>query len=834
MSPSRALTKTSKKGSSGIPRMYETAVRYHEAGYTVASCRLRWKTDTGKKDVNFATAWKGCTRNNCLIDYVDDAHNGLAIVTGEMSDVIVIDCDRKQPDKDGVAKWTSMVDENGGLPGVMVAHSANNGVHIYFSLSKSKAAGLKNPRNRAGFNIDGKEYDIDVRGEGGIVLCPPTTYERGEYTWTTEFKPSSELPACPPWLIAHLNKGGTGKGNKIALVGHDDEEIHVAHGSYEKLKGDDQGPVLKRIKTSLAMTGDNESIYTHSIKLNGETLYIFRVQGPRVCPYGVHHNGSNNFSVIQRDNDLLYRCHGTQCDSKIPKILTSVPFPEHIRNSVAYAVDAQDQSVYEGLDLRYTSQKFKEMDRGGAELFAKMYSTSQRIVYSEREFYIWNGKLWATDDEGKRVATVMSHQLQGALLRFTSRLTQAIHDETDEDEKRKLLNLKPEKPQNWTKASSVKQPLIFLKDCLNNDDFVKLLGSERDVLCVDNGVVDLQTGELHAHHPKFFCHTALEVQWRGLSFPTDQVDDFMTDIFNDDREAIGFMQRMLGYGITGHTKEEVMAIFYGRGGNGKGVLAQMLGALLGDYFVTMSKDCVIKNDRGTSKGGATPHLAELRQKRIAICDESEEQEKLDDASIKMATGGSNINCRFLYGNPISFTPTHLPVLMTNHRPVFNTEDDAVIRRMITVPFVNQYKSADKFDSTDPTHRHGDLGLKDRMVSQPVLEQLLVWLVKGAMDWYRRGGLGPRPPLLDAAMKEYIAENDILGQFISQFCVRKRDHKVETKAFKQQYESAMEICVSSQALAKSMRARGFDRKQIRTDAGKPWYFVGITTQDDANM
>ena len=807
--------------------MYDTASDYQQKGYTVASCSLGWNAKDSRKDLNFCRAWKGVTHNNCLDDFIDDAHNGLVIITGPRSDVIVVDCDRKQKDKDGVAKWEELLERHGPINEATVARSANGGLHIYFNLSKSISMGLKNGRNRTGMNIEGRDYDIDVRGDGGIVLCPPTIYERGAYKWLQPLRPAEDLPPCPPWLIEILNKGPSGKGRM--QIAETDEDVHVMHGSYQRVDDGEQGHVLKRIKTSLAMSGDIDSIYTHCLKRDGHLLYVFRVQGPRVCPYGVQHNGSNNFSVMQRGSDLLYRCHGTECSAKIPKIMTSVPFPEHIRNATAFSVDPQDQSVYEGLDLKYTSQKFKENDRGGAELFAKMYSVSQRIVYSEREFYVWNGKLWGKDDEGKRVATVMSHQLQGAFIRFTARLNQAIHDETDEEEKRKLIALLPDKPVAWTKASSVKQPLIFLKDGLCNPDFVNLLGSERDVLCCDNGVIDLRTGELHAHHPRFLCHTALTVQWRGLDFDTSQVDDFFADIFNGDVEVIAYMQRLLGYGITGHTREEVMAIFYGAGGNGKGILNQMLQSLLKDYYCTMSKESEIKNDRASAKNAATPHLAELRQKRIAVCDESEDQEKLDDASIKLATGGSGINCRLLYSNPITFTPSHLPVLMTNHKPILNVEDGGMLRRLITVPYANNYKPPNEFDPTDPTHRLRDNTLKERMMSVPVLEQFLVWLVRGAIEWYHVGGLGPKPPALDAAMREYMEENDILGQFVSQFCTRKRGARVETKLFKQQYEMCMEVTVSAQGLAKSMRARGFEKKQIRSEAGRENVFIGIEMQ-----
>lgn len=811
--------------SSACRAMYAVARDYHDIGYTVATCKIKANAQTHKKELMFVRAWHGATRSNCLEDFIDDSHNGLVIVTGHHSDLIVVDCDRKDPSKDGVNKWNELIAKHGAVPSAPVVKSASGGLHIYFSMAKSLANGLKNARNRTGLSIEGHEYDIDVRGEGGIVIAPPSEYERGRYTWQRPLCNRDELPPCPPWLIDELNKGHVPRSNRLAIT-NSDEQVSVAHGTYQQAEADDQGPVVHRIKSYLGMTGDTSSVYTHTLRSGTDMLHVFRVQGPRVCPYGVAHRGSNNFSVIQRSGDLLYRCHGTECSGKVPKLMSSLPFDEMIRNSVAFPVDARDQTVYDGLDLKYTSQKLKEADRGGAELFAKMYATSQRIVYSEREFYIWNGKLWSKDDEGKKVATVMSHQLQGAFIRFNARLKQAIHDETDEEEKRRLLMLEVEKPQNWTKASSVKQPMIFLKDCLFNQDFCKLLGSNKDVICVDNGVIDLKSGELSAHHPKFFCHTSLPTFWKGLDFPTPDIDAFMLDIFNEDREAIAYLQRLLGYGISGHTREEVFAIFWGQGGNGKGILNQMLQALLGDYYVTMSKDCIIKNDRGTSKAAASPHMAELRQKRIAVCDESEDQEKLDDGSIKMATGGSDINCRFLYGNPISFTPTHLPILMTNHKPTIDTDDKAVLRRLILVPFPNQYKTPEEFDPTNPTHRPRDNTLKERLSTDQVKEQLLVWLVKGSIDWYRVGSLGCKPELFNAAIKEYMIENDLLGQFITDFCVKKRSGHVETKQFRLQYESAMEVSVSSQALVKSMRNRGFIKKQIMIDGVRGMYFAGI--------
>jgi P4 family phage/plasmid primase-like protien len=798
--------------------MYDAACHYHELGYTVASCKLRLAQDTGKKDIKFAKSWGAATHANCLVDHIDDAHNGLVIITGKPSDLLVVDCDTKDPARSGVTKWLSLVASHGGVSTAPVVRSASGGLHIYFSLSKSIAQGLKSIRNRTGMHIGGQLYDIDIRAEGGIVLTCPTEYEKGTYTWEKALCPSVELQPCPHWLIDELNRAPR---QKLAIS---DEDVSVEHGICST--ENDDASVIQKIKKYLSASGDNSSMFMHTKIVNGELLYIFRTQGPRICPYGVQHHGSNNFSVIQRDNELFYRCHGTQCSSKMAQLMSALPFEDMIKKATSMGVDPRDQTVYDGLDLKYTSQKFQEADRGGAELFAKMYAVSQRIVYCEREFWYWDGKLWAKDDEGKRIATVMSHQLQGAQMRFTARLSQAIHDETDSEEREKLQKLAVEKPQNWTKATAVKQPLLFLKDCLSNIDFCRKLGSNPDVLCVDNGVILLPTGEIVPHHPKYLCHTCIDVEWKGVDHPTPDVDAFFKDIFNYDTAAILYIQRLLGYGVTGHNKMQKFAIFYGAGGNGKGILNQMLQNLLGDYYVSMNKDCIIKSERGSGKGAASPYMAELRQKRIAVCDESEDQEKLDDGSIKLATGGSAINCRFLYGNPITFIPTHMPVLMTNHKPVINSEDGAMIRRLILVPFVNQYKEAHEYDATDPNHRLRDDDMAKRMTSEPVLEQFLVWLVRGAIDWYRLGSFGPQPDLLNSAMQEYMMENDLLGQFLSDFCIKDKKAVVETKAFRAEYESVMETTISSVTLVKSMRNRGFVKKQIMKDATRGCFFVGI--------
>ena len=106
---------------------------------------------------------------------------------------------------------------------------------------------------------------------------------------------------------------------------------------------------------------------------------------------------------------------------------------------------------------------------------------------------------------------------------------------------------------------------------------------------------------------------------------------------------------------------------------------------------------------------------------------------------KAVTGQSGINCRFMRENNFTFMPTHKPVLMTNARPRISVDDNALLRRLIIVPFSNVYKHPDEFDADDPTHRPIELGLGDRLTSRECQEQFVTWLVRGAVavmgDYY---------------------------------------------------------------------------------------------------
>lgn len=218
-----------------------------------------------------------------------------------------------------------------------------------------------------------------------------------------------------------------------------------------------------------------------------------------------------------------------------------------------------------------------------------------------------------------------------------------------------------------------------------------------------------------------------------------------------DPEVRGFVQRALGYSMTGVTTEQCMFVCYGSGANGKSTMLETVRHVLGGYAAHCQTDTLM----AMAHRGADNDLARLRGARFVTCIESAEGRRLDEERIKQLTGGDVVTARFLYAEPFEFRPTFKLWLACNHRPEVSGTDHAIWRRLRLIPFSVQIPEADR----DP-----DLGAKLRDEASGIL----AWMVRGCLDW-QRGGLRP-PDAVMAATTEWRGDSDVVAQFVADRCV----------------------------------------------------------------
>jgi putative DNA primase/helicase len=266
-----------------------------------------------------------------------------------------------------------------------------------------------------------------------------------------------------------------------------------------------------------------------------------------------------------------------------------------------------------------------------------------------------------------------------------------------------------------------------------------------------NGIIDLHTGKLMPHDPEKNMTKMIDAEYiPRAKCPT--FESFIDGVFSGNKNVIEFMQRFLGYCLTGDTREQQFVIAHGSGRNGKGTLLNLITEILADYAKTTPTDVLYskKFDK------ASNDIARLSGARFVLASEGEKGKKFDEPLIKKMTGQDMLAARFLYRETFEFMPQFKLVLMTNDKPVASEEDAALWSRIQLVPFVNKFEGANQ-----------DKNLKYRLREPKETAGILQWLISGCLEW-QRIGLNP-PEEVVHATREYRSENDKLQDWIDECC-----------------------------------------------------------------
>jgi putative DNA primase/helicase len=274
-----------------------------------------------------------------------------------------------------------------------------------------------------------------------------------------------------------------------------------------------------------------------------------------------------------------------------------------------------------------------------------------------------------------------------------------------------------------------------------------------------------------------------------------------------DANTISFLQRIVGYSLTGDTREQALFLLYGMGANGKTTFLEVLRYIWGDYAMcaefgsfVASRSSNVRND-----------LARLAGARLVTAVESQFNRHLAEEVIKQITGGDTITARFLYGEYFEFRPQFKLFLATNHKPRVRGTDLAIWRRIHVIPFTVTIPGEDQ-----------DKALLEKL--QREAAGILCWAMHGLADW-RRSGLAP-PATIVQATSEYRSEQDVLQLFIDERCIV--DPEAQTSAtelyaaYKAWCEAGGESTVCKRDLGLALQERGFQSR--RNARSRKW--IGI--------
>jgi putative DNA primase/helicase len=325
------------------------------------------------------------------------------------------------------------------------------------------------------------------------------------------------------------------------------------------------------------------------------------------------------------------------------------------------------------------------------------------------------------------------------------------------------------------------------------------------LLGAGNGVIDLKSGELREGAPedRITMHVPSDFD---LEAECPRWEKFLREIFCDNEDVIHYIQRAVGYSLTGDTSEQCLFLCWGVGSNGKSTFLNVLYYVLGDYALNLPFSAFELKARASIPND----VATIAGRRFVTAVETNAETRLNEARVKALTGGDSITARFLYGEHFTFTPAAKFWLAFNDKPVINDTTHAMWRRVRLIPFTRTFAKNEKLESE----------LKGEA------EGILAWAVVGCLLWQ---GLGlDEPDVVTVATEDYRAESDAIGDFISECCNQASDARVLTQVMYDAYKGwAGEDAVSLKAFTRRLQQKGFEKKQCKAFENRwTWFGLGL--------
>ncbi len=391
---------------------------------------------------------------------------------------------------------------------------------------------------------------------------------------------------------------------------------------------------------------------------------------------------------------------------------------------------------------KYDAGRIEKLtDMGNARRLVNRLGEDVRYIPEFKKWLLWNSSRWLMDEDGRI--------MRGAKNTATSIYTEArdASDAGDDDMADKLAS-HASKTQCFNRLKA-------MLELAKTEPSIPVRTSELDkdnyLLGVTNGVINLRTGALREPCQEDYitkqAHVAYETEAQAPLFIA-----FLQRIMGGNQALVDFIQRAIGYSLTGDTGEQCLFFLHGSGANGKSTLLNVIKELLGDYAMQCPAETLMVKQSG---GGASNDIARLRGARFVATSETEDGRRFAESMIKQLTGGDVIAARFLFAEYFEFIPNFKIWLGANHKPVIRGDDHAIWRRIRLVPFTV---------TIPPEER--DNNLLDKLRGE--YPGILAWAVQGCIEWQTQG-LNP-PPEVIAATNEYKSEMDLIGMWIDECCI----------------------------------------------------------------
>lgn len=551
---------------------------------------------------------------------------------------------------------------------------------------------------------------VDIRGSGGYIIAPPSVVNGKAYRWIN-------APGTLPVAEADSN---------VFTF------INPVPDSFDKgpFTMPEVIPEGKRTTTLLQLLG--------SLQSKGLSDDSIR-------------------AAVCAENDT--RCDPPLSDDELEREI----FPalkRFAKNTAPYAFDRPYTTETAELMSQLTelhpeqNKRYGWHDAGNSNLFSDLFSDVACYVPERKKWYVFDGSRWVPDVGNMKVMELCKIAAD-ALMSYT---IQCVNDE----------KLRADYIKHISKWQQYKYRTTILQDAASVVP-TKLYEFDRNPYFLNclNGTLNLRDMSFHEHSPADKLTKICGAEYHPEA-RCERWDQFIIEVTCGDTELAAFIQKALGYALTGDTRYECFFILYGATSrNGKSTLCEVLMQLTGEYGRTASPETIAQRKYSDSRS-PTEDIARLAGARFVNMSEPDKQLSLSASLVKTLTGNDTVSARFLGENSFEFKPQFKIFINTNHLPYVSDSTLFSSDRVKIIPFARHFEAWER-----------DSGLKGKLTAPESLSGILNWCIAG-LQALRLEGF-KMPDAVKTATQQYMENSDKIGQFVDSELECIPAAEVETKA-----------------------------------------------------
>jgi putative DNA primase/helicase len=662
-------------------------------------------------------------RNKAFKYFRRHPEQNYGVLLGGPANIFVIEFDGSE----GEASLKKLIEINGPLP-VTLTVVTHRGRHHYVSAPPGFRV-----RNSVGRVAKG----IDIRGESGFVLGAGSVHPSGDvYRFRVGRGPDEvKIARAPAWLLRAIRKTTLPSETTPVTVTLTPADLNRVKAYAEAARQRELDRLSKAPKHQR-----NDTLNKCAFKL-GQFLPFEVLDRQTIAQQLAQVAAQIGLAEAEIHRTIE---SGLKAGSRYPRRL---PF---LKSSVQQSPAVPSFRRAEG-DITAQLAKLGETDTDNAQRFATRHG--HEVIFTP-------GRGWLVFDGTRHKPEATLECLE--LAKATARLIRAeIASQPTEAARSARANFAK---QSLSKGS-LERMLDLARGLLAVGE--SKLDSDPMLLNTETGTIDLRTGQLEKHDRRDLL-TKIAPVAADPNARCPRFKRFLWRVIGGDKDLAHFIQKSVGYTLTGDTSEQVLFFAYGPGGSGKSTLVNTIRELVGDYGChTPTETLLVKQ-----YDNAIPaDLARLTGVRMVTAIEANFNRHLDEARIKGMTGGEPITARFMRQNYFEFVPTFKLWLVANDRPRVRSTDSAFWRRVRVLPFSIEIPKSER-----------DLNLSKELKAE--WPGILAWAVRGCLNWQAEGLI--EPACVQTATANWQKQVDHLKRFVEEMLFFSTDHQVQAASMYQAY------------------------------------------------